>query len=218
VNAADCETPAATGATPPSRWVSFTNLRGSPWARWSAWCAAILVLALAPWPGWGEAWADFYCELANATTSMAPTGDVRLLFRPGDDPSRGEERAPWRVYLYLQDTSSGAVQRIVENERLDYATLATFVALAGASSLSRRRTRWLWIAGLPATLAIVALEDADRILLALDGLHFIALGPALEVVLSAIYAFFNGMPVVPFALPVLLWWALGHADDRPALR
>jgi hypothetical protein len=32
--------------------------------------------------------------------------------------------------------------------------------------------------------------------------------PVTEVALSAVYAFYNGMPIVPFALPRLLWWAL----------
>jgi hypothetical protein len=175
----------------------------------------ILALALAPWPRWGEACASAYCDVANAVASMAPNDTVRTLFRPGDDPAQGEERVPWRVYVYLQEKSTGAVERIVENERLDYASVVTFLAVAAASSLRRWKTRRLWAVGLPAILAIVAVEDANRLVLAVAGLHWIVLGPVTEVALSAVYAFFNGMPIVPFALPGLLWWALIQRDRRP---
>jgi hypothetical protein len=200
---------------PNRRSAALAGLVRSPWAAWSAQCLAILALALAPWPGWGEACASAYCDVANAVASAVPNDSARVLFRPGDDPSQGEERVPWRVYVYMQEPSTGAVDRVIENERLDYASVATFLALAAASSLRRWRTKWLWAAGLPAILAIVAIEDANRIFLALDGLHWIALGPVAEIALSAVYAFFNGMPIVPFAVPGLLWWGLLQVG-RPA--
>ena len=215
MTAADGETARPDSAPLFSRFTRLAGALRSPWAAWFAQCAVLLALALAPWPQWGEACASAYCDVANAVASMAPNDSVRTLFRPGDDPAQGEERVPWRVYVYLQEKSTGAVERIVENERLDYASVVTFLAVAAASSLRRWKTRRLWAVGLPAILGIVALEDANRILLAVDGLHWISLGPATEVALSAVYAFHNGMPVVPFALPGLLWWALIQRDRRP---
>jgi hypothetical protein len=180
----------------------------SPWARWGAKFAVILALALLPWPTWGDAWSEFYCEMASALADVAPTGSIRAVFRPGDDASQGEERAPWRAYAYLQQADTGAVDRVVQDGRMAYVSLATFLALAGASVLQGWKTRALWAIGLPALVVLQVFNAGNQLVLAVDRWHWIALGPAGEVLLSALYTLFNGLPVVPFALPGLLWWGL----------
>jgi hypothetical protein len=180
----------------------------SPWARWGAKFALILGLGLVPWPGWGEAWSDFYCEVANAIADVVPTAGVRALFRPGEDASLGEERVPWRAYAYLQRAEDGAVERLPQDGRMQYVSLLTFFALASASTLQGWKTRALWTVALPVLLAILALNALNQIVLAVDRCHWIVLGPAGEVALSALYTLFNGLPMTPFALPGLIWWAV----------
>jgi hypothetical protein len=167
-----------------------------------------LALVLVPWPGWGESWADFYCEVASAMASVVPTGGLELAFRPGDDPSKGEERLPWRIYVYVQRSEDGAVDRFRQSGRMEYVSLATFLALAAASALQGWKTRPLWAIGLPLLLAILALDEVIEIVIVVDQWHWISLGPAGEVLVSAVHTLFHGMPITPFAIPGLIWWAL----------
>jgi hypothetical protein len=185
----------------------------SPWTRWGASFALILALGIAPWPGWGESWADFYCEVASAIADVAPTAGLRVLFRPGDDASKGEERRPWQVYVYVQRPDDGAIDRFVQNGRMEYVSLVAFFALAGASALQGWKTRALWTIGLPLLLAIMVVNEVVEVVLAIDRWHWSSLGPAIEVALSAIHTLFHGLPVTPFALPGLIWWSLlRHAN------
>jgi hypothetical protein len=169
---------------------------------------AILALALWPWPGWGRLWSVGYCEAANAVVAPGAPSGVRILFQPGDDPTKGEEAVPWQVYVYAQRAATGAVDRFSESERLAYSSLATLVALGAASALQRRKTGKVWIVGVPVVVLLIALNDLNRVVLRLDQWRWLSLGPVVEVALSAAYAFLSGLPVMPFALPGLLWWAL----------
>jgi hypothetical protein len=189
----------------------------SPWLAWTITFAVILALSLAPWPGWGEAWMDCYCEVAGSVADLVPWSPVKTLFRPGDDASQGEERVPWQFYVYMQRVGTADVDRLVQNERLEYVSVATFLALAGASMGRRWKTSRFWKFGLPLLLGALALNDVDRLVLAVDRWRWIALPAPVEVVLSAIYALFNGMPVTPIALPALLWWALVWLEIAPTM-
>jgi hypothetical protein len=186
----------------------------SPWIAWGASFGVILSVCLAPWPGWGDVGSSAYCAIANCVAAVAPSGTVRVLFQPADDPAQGGHGSPWNVDVYLQQVSSGEVRSIPHGERMEYASVATFLALTAASALQRKRTRLLWAIGVPALLLICALNECSRIVLHLDQWRWLSLGPAAEVVLSAGYALLNGMPLVPFALPGLLWWGLSSFESR----
>jgi hypothetical protein len=182
---------------------------GTRWAPFAVRFAVLLALTLAPWPGWGLLASTLYCQVANTTVAplVSPAG-AKLLFRPGDDPSQGEESVPWQVYVYVERAETGEVNRYFYRWRMAYVSVATFLALAGASLLERRATSRLWAIGLPVLLVLVAVDDANRALLTIDRWRWVSLGPVTEVVLSAGYTLLNGLPVIPYVVPAILWLAL----------
>ncbi len=183
--------------------------RRKSWGIFASQSVLILALGLAPWPGWGLTSSQLYCWIANAViVPVAPPSDVRWLFRPGDDPRQGEQRVPWQVYVYAQRAETGEVNRFSYKWRMAYVSVATFVALAAASALQRRRTFLLWMIGFPLLLLLTACNDANRALLTVDRWGWISLRPAIEVALSAGYTLLNGLPVIPYVVPAMLWWGL----------
>ena len=91
----------------PPRSTGETGRLRSPWVAWGAKFAVLLSLCLAPWPGWGEACAAAYCDVANAVAWVAPAGSVRAVFRP----TRGD-------HVLVYQTASGNPRLIPALEAL----------------------------------------------------------------------------------------------------
>jgi hypothetical protein len=127
-----------------------------------------------------------------------------------------EELQPWHVYVYVQRAATGEVNRMQRRDRMVFVSLATLASLALAAAVAKRKTRKLWLFGLPIVCGTWAIVEAARVLLAIDGWRWVSLGPVLEVPLSAMCVLLEGLPAMPFAFPVLVFLALTAGADASA--
>jgi hypothetical protein len=175
----------------------------------------LLVLSWLPLPYAADLYSTIVARGCNAAVSVIDWGwRVGVTF---EAPEKVQPWGTWKPTLVLLDRKLGRRQPELWDERsLSWIPMATFVAIASASTVFARRT-WrrtalLWAVGLGAmavaTSGMIALGLAARF--AQAG----ALGDAPGLVVRTAHNILAG-PVMMYLIPAAVWFALWLALREP---
>ena len=151
---------------------------------------ALVVLLLAPWPGWGRGFATAFSVYGNAlvglTSARVPPPRFEAPAPGGVDAADG---GAWAVVLTMGERVVPLDTRIIA-----YTPLAIFLALALATTGSRRRKLLILGGG----GAVLLLRLAFVVLAPLEA----APGSLVEIAWTILAA----PPVMSYAAPLAVWW------------
>jgi hypothetical protein len=152
----------------------------------------LIVLLLAPWPGWGRAFGAIYSVFGNALIAVAGAGPPAPRFSsPAPGVVEAADGGAWAVLLTAGDRVAPLDTRIIA-----YTPLAVFLALAFATPVPRRRKLIVLAGGGAALLARLAF--ATLVPLGGPGALSSPSGLAWTVLIEE--------PVMSYAAPLAVWW------------
>jgi len=175
----------------------------------------LLVLSWLPLPYVADVYSTIVARSGNAAVSLIDWGwRVGVTF---EAPETVQPWGTWKPTLVLVDRTLGRSQTQLWDERtLSWLPVATFVALAGASTVfarwAWRRTALLWALGLAAMAALtsgmIALGLAALFAQAgaLDDTEGLAIRTAHNILAE---------PAMMYLMPTAVWFALWQALRRP---
>jgi hypothetical protein len=178
----------------------------------------LLVLSWLPLPYVADLYSTIVARGSNAAVSVVDWGwRVGVTF---EAPEKVQAWGTWKPTLLLVDRKLGRSQPEMWDERsLSWLPMATFVALASASTVFAkrpwRRTALLFALGLGAMAAVtsglIALGLAVRFAQfgALDDAPGLAVRTAHDVLAE---------PAMMYLLPAAVWFGLWHALRQPVAR
>jgi hypothetical protein len=161
--------------------------------------AALVIILLAPWPGWGRAFAKAFGVFGNGLVVVAGPWDgppPRFEVPPPGDVS-ARDGGPWAVVL----SSNRGIP--LDTRIIAYTPLAIFLALALATPVARRRKLIILAGGfacLLVRLAFAVLVPLDR---AFAGGRS---GSTLAELAAVVWTVFVTPPVMSYATPLVVWW------------
>ena len=160
---------------------------------------ALVVLLLAPWPGWGRAFAALFDVYGNVLVAVAGPSDAAARFElPAPDTVSVEDGGTWAVVLRSGDAAVPLDTRIIA-----YTPLAIFLALALATPVPRRRKLVVLGGGLACLLARLAFAVLVPVNRAFGGGHAAS---AVATVAGIAWTVLVTPPVMSYATPLAVWW------------
>jgi hypothetical protein len=175
---------------------------------------ALLVLSWLPLPYVADVYSTVVARSSNAAVSVIDWGwRVGVTF---EEPETVQRWGTWKPMLVLLDRKLGRTHPERWDERtLSWLPMATFVALAGASTvLARRpwrRAALLWVVGLTAmsvlTSGVIALGLAARFA------QFGAIGDTPGLAVRTLYNIV-AEPAMMYLIPAAVWFVLWHSLRR----
>ena len=171
---------------------------------------ALLVLLIAPWPGYGRAFTPLFSAFANVVLACVGNETTAgLRFAPS--PATTND-SPWLVTLSdptLTDDANRPATPL-DTRILGYTPLAVFTALTLATPISlRRKARWLGIGG---ALLLTRLAVAISLpLLRMGGA--LETGSAAGTLAQVVWFALINPPIMSYLPPLLIWWLLVVVTD-----
>jgi hypothetical protein len=173
----------------------------------------VFALLLMPLPWLPDAYVTAMGRVTNAMLSVVDArARVGVRFEP---PARIAKEGSWKANLRVDDRKSAqAVTIPLDMRSFSYRPVATFVALAAASSIKGARRRLaLWAGGLLSmwlwTTGFSALPLLSRF--AIGGAFGDVPGRLVRTVYQA-----TATPVMVYAMPVFVWWFWVRVTRREA--
>ena len=161
--------------------------------------AALVVLLLAPWPGWGRAFGVAFSAYGNILVTLSgAAGDPPPRFEvPAAGQVGTEDGGAWAVVLRAGQQALPLDTRIIA-----YTPLAIFLALALATPVPRRRKLFVLAGGLAFLLARLAFAVLVPLERAFGGG---AAGLALGTLAGIAWTVLVTPPVMSYAAPLAAW-------------
>jgi hypothetical protein len=178
--------------------------------------AALVIVLLGPWPGYGRVFGVLFSAYGNGVVSTLGIGASSVPPRfatPTPEESRDPEVSEWTVLLSVERAKGDHTVVPVDARIFGYTPLAIFLALGLATSVGRRRKLMVLVGGLVFLLARLAVAVALPVARALGPLRPPwASGLLAEIVWWVLIA----PPVMSYATPLLAWWVALAATAKPA--
>jgi hypothetical protein len=169
--------------------------------------AALVVVLLAPWPGWGRAFAHAFGAYGNGLVAVAGSwnGPPPRFEVPEPGAVSARDGGAWAVVL----ESNRALA--LDTRIIAYTPLAIFLALVIATPVPRRRKLIILASGVACLLVRLAFAVLVPLSRAFAGGRS---GSTLAELAGVLWTVFISPPVMSYATPLLVWW-LGVAVTTP---
>ena len=178
--------------------------------------AALVIVLLGPWPGYGRAFGVLFSAYGNGVVrALGIGGSSTPRFAP---PTPLERRDPevsdWVVTLSVSRADAGDEVMPLDTRILGYTPLAIFLALTVATPIGRRRRKLkvlaIGMAFLLARLAVAIALPVGRALGAASP------GWASGLLAEVVWWVLIAPPVMSYATPLLAWWIALAITELPA--
>jgi hypothetical protein len=192
--------PIAAPSSPPWPWTHPPARRAA--LRRAVTVLAVLVALLLPWPGLGRAYVGAFSRTGSAAVGLVFDGSG-LRVSLGQFPE-SDAHHEWYAKILVADARTGAPRHMgaADLRRSGYLQIATFLALAAAFPLPRRRR---YAAAVGCGAAVLATLGWLPVLMYLSSKQVIVLGTGSFAVLSILDRSLVAAPGMAFALPVAQW-------------
>jgi hypothetical protein len=194
------------------RWPSPTA--GGLWSRLLWRFVPAMALLLSPWPGLARAFSVAFGGACNALVQLAANGDGQVDFVA----SRYEPDHPWWVLMSVKNVFTAESFGVpVDTRTVAYLRMSTFISLALTWPLWKTRRQMMALAFGIALLSLsIAVSVALPLLQVLGMVHVLALGVAVQSILSVGILMLVTYPSMAFAVPGLIWWLTLRVAANPA--
>jgi hypothetical protein len=175
--------------------------------------AILFALVMIPWPGLGRAFNETFSLVASiAVDACVEDPEVIARFHPAnpENPDEASLDAWDTVFSVSRSRSEPPLEVPLPLRRLAYVPLATFVALALATPLERRRKLRVLGWGLGLLLVRLALTIALPIA---RNFEVVEKGTALDWGMRVVYYGLLEPPNLMYGAPVVTWFLLLLATD-----
>jgi hypothetical protein len=177
--------------------------------------AALVIVLLGPWPGYGRAFGVLFSAYGNRVARALDLGGSSApRFAPPTplarrDPAVGD----WVVTLSIAGADGGDEIMPLDARILGYTPLAIFLALTMATPIGRRRKLKVLALGLVSLLARLAVAIALPVGRALGAA---SPGWTSGLLAEVVWWVLIAPPVMSYATPLLAWWVALAITELPA--
>jgi len=177
--------------------------------------AALVIVLLGPWPGYGRAFGVLFSAYGNGVVrALGLGGSSAPRFAPPTPLARRDpEVGDWVVTLSVAGADAGDQVMPLDARILGYTPLAIFLALTVATPIGRRRKLKVLAIGLAFLLARLAVAIALPVARALGAA---SPGWASGLLAEVVWWVLIAPPVMSYATPLLAWWVALAITELPA--